>query len=90
MVLLDEVLMRARPADQLARALADGRMTASDDGATVADTGFDADIVGAALDALEQALIRAEHRADRAEAALRLAIERAAHAEALLSVAVPR
>jgi transposase len=39
----------------------------------------------AAVRALEDALLRAEHRADRAEAALRAALERAARAEARLS-----
>jgi transposase len=40
----------------------------------------------AAVAALEQALVRAETRAERAESALRAALERAARAEALLAL----
>jgi hypothetical protein len=71
---LDPVLGRARLGERLAvAARPPAPHPADDDGG-----GF------AAVVALEAALLRAENRADRAEAALRVALQRAARAEAVL------
>jgi len=73
---LDTVLERARLGERLAAA---ARSSAS-----AATTDEDGGAGPAAVVALEGALLRAESRADRAEAALRTALQRASRAEAAL------